>query len=82
LIEELNVEVSISHTLSPATHDYPETRVTLHPFICSIGSAEPQLNEHAAVTWLFPDQLHTLDWAEADLPVLAAYLHHLRIIVR
>jgi hypothetical protein len=27
--------------------------------------------EHAAVVWLKPEQLHELDWAEADLPVLA-----------
>ncbi len=77
LIEEMNLEVTIKETLRPATHSYPEITVTLYPFICSIASGDPQLNEHAAVTWLAPEQLRDLDWAEADLPVLASYLSHI-----
>jgi 8-oxo-dGTP diphosphatase len=32
------------------------------------------LHEHAAIAWVAPEQMHTLDWAEADLPVIATYL--------
>jgi 8-oxo-dGTP diphosphatase len=32
-----------------------------------------KLQEHAQALWLNLKALHTLDWAEADLPVLAAY---------
>jgi len=46
----------------------------LYPFICRITSGEITLHEHADSIWLAPDQLHTLDWAETDLPVIAAYL--------
>jgi 8-oxo-dGTP diphosphatase len=73
LVEELNVIVSLRDALPPATHDYPGVRVTLHPFVCSIEAGELQVHEHAGVTWLPPEDLHLLDWAEADLPVLAAY---------
>ena len=36
------------------------------------GQADPQ--EHDTVTWFAPEELRTLDWAAADVPVLAAYL--------
>jgi 8-oxo-dGTP diphosphatase len=30
-------------------------------------------HEHAACSWLMPAELHTLDWAEADRPVIDEY---------
>ena len=56
------------------THSYPAFTVTLYPFVCSVESGNIVLHEHAAITWLAPGDLHGLDWAEADLPVIAAYL--------
>lgn len=73
LSEELNISVSIHHYLPPSTHAYPDFQITLHPFICSIASGEPKLNEHAAIIWLPVEKLYDLDWAAADLPVLNAY---------
>jgi 8-oxo-dGTP diphosphatase len=72
--EELGINVSVPKSLPAATHDYPAFTVTLYPFICSIDSGEIVLLEHAAISWLPPEQLHTLDWAEADLPVIGSYL--------
>ena len=72
--EELGIDVKVGKGLPPVTHDYPSFTVTLYPFVCSIDSGEIVLFEHAAITWLPPEQLHTLDWAEADLPVIGSYL--------
>ena len=74
IFEELGIEVRVGKNLPPATYDYPAFTVTLYPFICSIDSGEIVLFEHAAISWLPPEQLHTLDWAEADLPVIGSYL--------
>jgi 8-oxo-dGTP diphosphatase len=60
--------------LPASTHRYPTFTVTLYPFICAIEAGEIVLHEHAAVSWLPAGELHTLDWAEADLPVIASYL--------
>jgi len=46
----------------------------LYPFVCTINSGEIFLHEHAAVVWLKADELPTLDWAAADVPVVAMYL--------
>lgn len=74
LVEELGIRVKMGRRLPLTTHHYPEFTVTLHPFVCTIEKGEMVLHEHAAVAWLPPDELHSLDWAEADLPVLRSYL--------
>lgn len=73
LMEELGVEIEIRSRLPEHTHHYETFSVTLHPFICT-HSGDITLHEHAAITWLKPELLQTLDWAEADLPVIAGYL--------
>ncbi len=73
LSEELGIEVAVSLSLPPVTHHYPAFTVTLYPFICTIVAGEITLHEHAAIAWLPPGELHTLDWAEADLPVIEIY---------
>jgi len=74
LLEELGIQVIVGQSLPASVYRYPTFTVTLHPFICTIESGEVVLNEHAAVCWLPPDELHNLGWAEADVPVLASYL--------
>jgi 8-oxo-dGTP diphosphatase len=73
LNEELGVHVKIGRSLLPTIYQYPLFAITLYPFICSIDSGELTLHEHAALIWLPPWQLHTLDWAEADIPIVDAY---------
>lgn len=74
LIEEMNVNIHVGQPLEVVTHHYPSFTVTLYPYICAITAGEITLNEHEAIVWLPPDQLPTLDWAEADGPVLQDYL--------
>lgn len=73
LREELGVEVEIGEPLPEVAHDYPDFSVTLHPLRCRIVSGEMTLHEHAEARWLFPSELLTVDWADADLPVLEAW---------
>jgi 8-oxo-dGTP diphosphatase len=74
LSEELRIGVSVLRTLPASTHRYPAFTITLHPFVCSIASGEIVLHDHEAVRWLKPDELVSLDWSEADVPVLESYL--------
>ncbi|MGQ3684855.1 MAG: (deoxy)nucleoside triphosphate pyrophosphohydrolase [Candidatus Loosdrechtia sp.] len=82
LLEELGIEVTVIQSLPPVTHHYPEFAVMLYPFICKIVAGEITLREHVAVTWLQPDELHTLDWAEADRPVIDGYREALQTRTR
>ena len=78
LMEEMGLRVDVKRPLDPAPHRYPLFDVTLYPFVCTIAAGEPVLNAHRAVVWLPPGELPSLDWAEADRPVIAAYLETLR----
>ena len=74
LREEMEISVVIGQALLPQTYQYPDFSVTLYPFVCQLATAEIVLREHAAMRWVTPAELMTLDWAAADLPVIAAYL--------
>ena len=74
LVEEMGVRVYVGKNLPTHTHHYSAFSVTLYPFVCVIESGEITLHEHAAIAWLTPEKLHTLDWAEADLPVIEMYI--------
>ncbi len=78
LYEELGISVVISRPLAPVTHQYPTFIITLYPFVCKIITGEIILHEHKAFTWLPPEKLHELDWAEADMPVIKNYRNTLQ----
>lgn len=74
LLEEIGLHVCLKKSLPTSTHHYPKFTITLYPFLCSIESGEVVLHEHSASAWLPPEKLHSIDWAEADLPVIDSYL--------
>ena len=78
LTEELNINVAVEFLLPPVNHDYTNFSVMLHPFICIIVSGKIILHEHKAIVWLSPQELTSLDWAAADIPVVFAYLENLK----
>lgn len=73
LHEELGIAVVISRSLAPVTHQYSTFIITLYPFVCRITTGEIILHEHKAFTWLQPEKLYELDWAEADILVIDNY---------
>lgn len=70
LREELGISVRVGQALEPLTHAYDRFTVTLYPFLCDQISDMPILHEHAAARWLSVHELSSLDWAEADLPLI------------
>jgi 8-oxo-dGTP diphosphatase len=74
--EELGCEITVRRPLPTFIHDYGDIRIHMIPFVCGIndGSATPHPHEHAGIRWVAPHNLHELDLAAADLPVIASYL--------
>ena len=68
--EELDIEVRPVGRLTENTHDYGEKTIRLIPFICELVSGEPVAREHALVEWYRPEDLRTLDWCAADIPIV------------
>ena len=71
--EELNLQIEVEQSLPSIDYDYPDFTVTLYPFICAKVAGEITLREHKAMMWLSANELWSLDWLVADLPILSAY---------
>lgn len=69
--EELGLVIQVNAPLLTVEHEYADFRIILHGLRCSALTHALTLHEHIAYTWLRRDQLHTLDWAAADLPLVA-----------
>jgi 8-oxo-dGTP diphosphatase len=82
LLEEMSLHVELASRLDSVTHEYSFFTVTLYPFVCTILSGEIVLHEHAAILWLLPEKLRSLDWAEADITVVENYLQSRRVSQR
>lgn len=73
--EELGLEISVVQTLPSSIFQYPNAKaICLLPFICRIERGSIHLKEHKQVTWLSLNELKTLDWAAADIPIVDYYL--------
>lgn len=51
-------------------HQYKDFELTMHSFLCQMDDRNVTLNEHISSTWLKREELLTLDWAAADLPIV------------
>lgn len=72
--EELAVEISIDQRLTAITHAYPDKTIELIPFTCRITGGKLNAVEHEKVCWYLPDQLKSLNWADADAIVVEEFL--------
>lgn len=70
LFEELNISIDIKSLFLTVIHKYPDFELTMHSFICEVGSKEITLNEHIDHKWLNIEELDKLDWAAADIPIV------------
>ena len=71
---EYAIQAIIRKSLPSSVYRYPSFIITLYPFLCTITSGAITLHEHASMRWMQADELITIDWAEADVPVLEYYL--------
>jgi 8-oxo-dGTP diphosphatase len=74
LREELAMEVGPLTALPCHEHPYEFATIRLWPMLarCHSQSHPPfHLHEHTAAQWIAPEHAGQLDWAPADIPVLA-----------
>lgn len=68
--EELNCTIQVGELVADAAHEYPTVIVRLITYTATITEGTPIPSEHEKLIWLPLTQLHTLEWAPADLPTL------------
>jgi 8-oxo-dGTP diphosphatase len=68
--EELDCVVLVGQEITTTSHEYDFGIVTLTTFYCRLLTGTPRTSEHAAIAWLPPNDLLTLEWAPADIPAV------------
>lgn len=69
--EELNIAIRILEKWPEVIHSFGENKqLRLIPFTAEVISGTPIATEHAELRWVERRQLHLLDWADADLPIV------------
>ena len=74
LKEELDIEIKILKRLKSKPFHYDSFSINLIPFVAGLICGDVILKEHKDFKWLTIDQLGSLDWAPADIPVLDEFL--------
>jgi len=70
ILEELSINIRITGALTPVIHTYPGKTIQLLPFLATWDSGTIRLAEHAQLRWLGREELLSVDWAPADLPIV------------
>jgi 8-oxo-dGTP diphosphatase len=68
--EELNMKIVPVEQLPTVEHTYPDFHLTMHVFSCSCDSRTLELTEHISFSWLNKQELRSMDWAAADIPIV------------
>jgi 8-oxo-dGTP diphosphatase len=68
--EELGIDVFIHAALSPVEWADSHVQIRLHPYHCRIRFGTPIATEHSQIRWCTTSDLHVLEWAQADIPIL------------
>lgn len=70
--EELNVQIRVGKHLGRGSSQSGSRVVVLDVYVAELVSGTPTPREHAKLVWARADALPEFDWADADVPVIAA----------
>lgn len=68
--EELSCNVKFIDIFNDNIHEYENFVVNLITVKCMLISGTPIANEHSKLIWLKRENLHSLNWAPADIPAV------------
>ncbi len=75
--EELDIDIEVEELIDENYNEYPDKNINLKVYRCKYVSGDIKDTEHQALKWSKPEQIESLDWAEADKPIVDSYLDSL-----
>ncbi len=69
--EELAIRVRVGEIYTQFVHEYPDIKIRLSLFHCTIAEGVPQLLEHEDLRWILPAEIPMFDFCPADTDILA-----------
>ena len=78
LREEMDMHINISEQdyFMTINHTYPDFAITMHCYLCKLAHPKFVMKEHVDAKWMLPEEMHTLDWAPADWPIVKKLEEH------
>ena len=67
---ELSADIKVTEYLTTVEHTYRTFKLTMHAYEAVVIKGDLILSEHTGFKWLYPNELNTLDWAAADVPIV------------
>lgn len=68
--EELTAKIAVKDYITTVNHQYNTFKLTMHAYLTEVLDGELILNEHTDSVWLDKEDLMSLDWAQADIPIV------------
>lgn len=68
--EELELTIKVNDYLMKVSHQYKTFHLTMYCYYCKILGGTLVLNDHIQFLWMTKEELSTLDWADADIPII------------
>jgi 8-oxo-dGTP diphosphatase len=70
LLEELNLKASVKDLVTTVQHEYPDFAIKMHCFLAYVESYDGTLRDHIESAHVTLEEAESLDWIEADRPIL------------
>ena len=70
LQEEMEMDVEVISHFCDVEYEYPDFIIKMYTYNCVAKNLDFKLNVHKDFKWLTKSELNTLDWAEADKPIV------------
>jgi len=70
LLEEMEYDVRVGEHITTVEHEYPDFKITMAAYWCEASTKDFIRKEHADHKWLTKEELDTLDWCAADVPIV------------
>lgn len=69
--EELDILVDVGKIFTQVVHEYPDIKIRLTLFHCTISEGIPKCLEHNDIKWITPSQIPMYSFCPADKDILA-----------
>ncbi|HHU37308.1 MAG TPA: (deoxy)nucleoside triphosphate pyrophosphohydrolase, partial [Treponema sp.] len=70
ITEEFATRITVGNFVSTVHHQYKSFFLTMHAYLGTILEGNMTLSEHLDSRWLTKEELSSVDWAPADLPIV------------
>ena len=70
IMEELSATIVVDRYLMTVEHQYKTFHLTMDAYQCIVTDGTLEISEHVDSHWLPVEELHSLDWAAADIPIV------------